>query len=376
MRWVARSCATPAWPWSRWRTATRSSGACSPGSRRATADGWTSRSRASSWTCGSVPRRSPRRTRRRGRWRGRTSPTSAPLPKAAAWTSTTCSCGRSRPCARTSACLHAGGGARSACSWTRRRTWTGRSWSWCCCSPPLRTTSSLSATTTRRSTPGASQTCGGYWGWRRPSPGCGAWTLRPTTAARRRSWSARCAWSSTTASGSPSGSWRARDPAAVWSWHRTPRTMPCGSAAGWRRGPRMSRPGRCSRGRTASCSWPWSRHWSCGCRSEHPTSRSRSRTRGWTSCWRGRPARPGATRRSRTRPTHPATRFRRSAASAPRSSRTKLQTRRTTRTSRRPPTLRRRCSAGPLHTPRSRPLRQPSRSGAVSWRSSGGRTPR
>ena len=111
------------------------------------------------------------------------------------------------PARRTRACSRAGGRAPRGCSWTRPRTWTAPSWSWRCCWPHRRTTSSWSATTTRRSTPGAWPTCGGSSGWPPRCRACAGWTSRRTTAARHRSWPAPCGSSSTTASGSPSGSW-------------------------------------------------------------------------------------------------------------------------------------------------------------------------
>ena len=68
------------------------------------------------------------------------------------------------------------------------------------------TTCSSWATTTRRSTAGGSRTCDGFSAWRAPCRACDGSTSRRTTGARGPSWSARCASSSTTASGSRSGS--------------------------------------------------------------------------------------------------------------------------------------------------------------------------
>ena len=181
--------ATRASPWSRWRTGTRCCATCSPASRGRIAGGWTSRSRGSSWTCGSPRTRWPR-TRRPGRSPVRSSPTRAPSGSRAASTSTTCWCARSRACTGTPACSRAGGRARRGCSWTRPRTWTAPSWSWRCCSPHRRTTSSWSATTTRRCTRGAWRTCGGSSGWPPRCRACAGWISRPTTGARHRSWPA------------------------------------------------------------------------------------------------------------------------------------------------------------------------------------------
>ena len=147
-------------------------------------------------------------TRRPGRSPAPSSPTRVPSGSRAASTSTTCWCGRSRACTRTRAllarwrCAHRAAargrgpgprphpaGAGAAAGRARERRLPGR----------RRRPDGLLA--------GASPTCGGSSGWPRRCRACGGWTSRRTTAARRRSWPARCGSSSTTASGSPSGSW-------------------------------------------------------------------------------------------------------------------------------------------------------------------------
>ena len=271
------------------------------GRRRPTAGASTSRSRGSSWTCGSSADDVA------------ADPAPGPVARAfVAYERAIAELGRrrlrrprgpgARGCSRTIRPRSpAGGRGARTCSSTRRRTSTGRSWSWRCSSRRPPTTCSWSATTTRRSTAGGSPTCGGCWAWPPRCPGCGASTSRPTTAARGRSSSEPSASSSTTGSGSRSASSPGRGPSGGWCSRRTRPTTSCGSM----RAMAQLAGRRLDAGRPRADEPRAARGGGRGDRARHPVPRAgprrwRSRTRGSTACSSARSAADlAAGRRSR-----------------------------------------------------------------------------
>ena len=266
MRLGARSCATPARPWSLSPIATRSFAESCPGADAAermrldtaisrlklelgvTADEVAADPDAGPDGPGLRRLRARRRRDRRPRLRrprparDRRLSTDEPAP---------------RPLARRAA---------ASCSSTRSRTSTGRSSGSPCCSRRPPTGSSSSATTTRASMAGGSPTSAACSASPPSLPGLRRVDLEVNYRCRRRSSSARSGSSSTTASGSRSGSGPGREQRAARA------CAGCGSDETVRAPARARVPGRTTdrrgrswRGPTASCCrpspWPSSLDW-------------------------------------------------------------------------------------------------------------------
>ena len=206
-RSVARSCATPASPSSRWSIGRP----CWPRSRRGRTrrrcSGSTPSYHGSRSSSASRPTRS-RRTRLPARPRPHSSPTSARWPHPAGSTSTISSCGRSPSSSASRRCWRAGARGAGSCSSTRSRTSIGHSSDWRSCWPRRPTGSSSSATTTSRSTAGGSRTSAASSASTIAWPASVESISRSTIDARGPSSNAPSVWSSTT----PNASQRSSGP--------------------------------------------------------------------------------------------------------------------------------------------------------------------